>query len=93
MTTHSTSPPSGAPKFRAMTGRDTLTIDESIVAMRTPSATIENRVHLLGNEHRALLRAVPNDVVFRRTRRLQLRFDDLVRPVGPRRAVLERERV
>ncbi len=93
MTTHSTSPPSGAPKFRAMTGRVMLTIDESIVAMRTPTATIENTVHLLGNDHRGLLRAIANSVVFRRASFLQLRLDDVVRPVGRRRAVLQRERV
>ena len=48
MTTHSTRPPSGTPKLCAMTGSDTLTIDESIVAMSTPMATTAKTAHLLG---------------------------------------------
>ena len=48
MITHSTSAPTGAPKYFAIAGKDTLTIDESSVHMNTPVPTMPRTAHLLG---------------------------------------------
>src|SRR6266516_1365847 len=44
--THSTAPLKGTPKYRAIVGRLMLTIDESSVAIKTPTATIASTAHL-----------------------------------------------
>ena len=46
MITHSTAPPSGVWKVRAMEGRLMLTIDESRVVINVPTATSARRAHL-----------------------------------------------
>lgn len=48
MITHSTSDPTGAPKYFAIAGKLTLTIDESSVHMNTPVPTMPSTAHLLG---------------------------------------------
>src|SRR5215472_976826 len=47
MITHSTAPFRGTPKKVAIAGRLMLTIEESSVAMKTPTPTIASTAHLL----------------------------------------------
>ena len=46
MTIHAIAPPSETPKWAAMLGRLMLTMLESSVAMKTPSATTKSTAHL-----------------------------------------------